>query len=199
MDLGCGTGNMTMDLGYVLPDATVVGLDVDRDAAKAWRSIHTCHYLLGDARTLPFRDNQFGLVTIFEMIEHIDDPGPLLAEVKRVMTYDGVLAVTTPNRDSVTGISGRGIKRALGLGQWHGWNSDHKRLYDKDELVSVLAKSGFRKIAMAGFWMMPEGYQLLPKVFGEIPPMRGFVSFSSESDLWTRAGFILIGVFEKAR
>jgi SAM-dependent methyltransferase len=50
---------------------------------------------------LPFRDAQFDLVTMLEVIEHLPDIPHMLGEIARVMKPGGVAIVTTPNRLNV--------------------------------------------------------------------------------------------------
>jgi SAM-dependent methyltransferase len=51
-----------------------------------------------DAQKMGLKDHSFQVVTCFEVIEHIPNPGLLFSELKRMMKRDGVLFLTTPNR-----------------------------------------------------------------------------------------------------
>ncbi len=60
---------------------------------------------------LPFKNNTFDLVCTYETIEHISNYEEFLSELVRVMTQDGILILTCPNKawdwiHSVTAISG---------------------------------------------------------------------------------------------
>jgi ubiquinone/menaquinone biosynthesis C-methylase UbiE len=197
LDIGCSSGGITLAMSDMLSDATVVGVDFDTQAMVGLNRRQKGHYLSADARMLPFRDGMFDLVTAFEIIEHIDDPKPMLAEIGRVLSPQGLLALSTPNRKSLTASTGRSLKRIFGLGDWHGWSADHKRLYDGDELISLLSSAGFQNVSMAGFWIMPEGFQLLPRIFGEVEPLRSLTNNVSPSPFWVRTGFTIIGLFGK--
>lgn len=48
------------------------------------------------AGQLPFKDKSFDLVLCTEVLEHVPDPDQALREVKRTMTSDGLLLLTTP-------------------------------------------------------------------------------------------------------
>ncbi len=48
-----------------------------------------------------FPENHFSAVTMWQVIEHLKDPGEMLAEIYRVLKPGGVLAVSTPNRRSI--------------------------------------------------------------------------------------------------
>lgn len=99
LDAGCGTAYGSEILAEA--GATeVVGIDIDSDLiAEAKDSVSTAVSLVaGDACELPFEDASFDLVVCFEVIEHVDDPGAILDELRRVVRPGGVVAVSSPNR-----------------------------------------------------------------------------------------------------
>ena len=53
---------------------------------------------VGDS--LDFSDNYFDYVTMLAVIEHIDDPKPLLKEIHRVLKPGGRLVFTTPKKQA---------------------------------------------------------------------------------------------------
>jgi SAM-dependent methyltransferase len=100
LDAGCGTGYGSSILAE--SGATeVVALDIDSGVLEAAReSVHQLVSLqLGDVRKLPFPDASFDVAVCFEVVEHVDEPETVLDELRRVLRADGVLAVSSPNRD----------------------------------------------------------------------------------------------------
>ncbi len=63
-------------------------------------------------KPLPFSDGFFDQVTLLAVIEHIEDPLPILREAHRCMRHGGRLIVTTPSR---LGIRIHDVIRRLGL------------------------------------------------------------------------------------
>ena len=57
-------------------------------------------FRVGDAERLPFDDDTFDVIVCFEVIEHIVGADRALSEFARVLTADGVLAISSPNRDT---------------------------------------------------------------------------------------------------
>jgi SAM-dependent methyltransferase len=80
------------------PQATVVGVDLDRETVLATRDRRT---VVGDALRLPFRDNEFDAVVAGELLEHVWDAFALLRELARVSRPAGVVYITTPSAFSL--------------------------------------------------------------------------------------------------
>lgn len=48
----------------------------------------------------PFQSGLFSLVTAFEVLEHLQNPDPLLRESVRVLSENGILVVSTPDHEA---------------------------------------------------------------------------------------------------
>jgi SAM-dependent methyltransferase len=92
LDLGCGLGGYSRL--FTQAGARVVSLDIEVHAALApdvRRGL-----VLGDAQSLPFDGQQFDFVLCASLIEHVPDPGQLLAELCRVLRSEGRCYVGFP-------------------------------------------------------------------------------------------------------
>lgn len=97
LDLGCGTGYGTAELSKRATEA--IGVDVSADAIEyAKAHYRSAHFVQVSAIDTPFVEHSFDLVTSFELIEHLADYRPLLAEAKRVLHPTGLFMVSTPNK-----------------------------------------------------------------------------------------------------
>jgi SAM-dependent methyltransferase len=100
LDAGCGAGYGS-ELINQAGAAGVMAIDVSETALELARASVsegvTCRS--GDVMALPFDDATFDLVVCFEVIEHVDDPERALDELSRVLAPDGLLLVSSPNRD----------------------------------------------------------------------------------------------------
>lgn len=101
LDLGCGTGLTLGILAQKFPKS--FGCDIDREAIEATRKVLKkvgveIPLLVYDGRKLPFKGNEFDVVTSIEVIEHVEDPKLFLKEVSRVLKEDGILHITTANK-----------------------------------------------------------------------------------------------------
>jgi len=97
LDAGCGVGwgsALLTDAGA----ASVCGLDNDASAlADAATRTDAARFVQGDMMALPFVDGSFEVAVCYEAIEHVADPLVALDELRRVLTPDGVLTVSSPN------------------------------------------------------------------------------------------------------
>ena len=93
LDAGCGEGETLERLAGLLP-ASVTGIDLTPDSVEfAARRIPDGSFSVADLTALPFEDDSFDLVLCLEVLEHIADPAPALAELSRVCRGDIVLSV----------------------------------------------------------------------------------------------------------
>ena len=100
LDAGCGTGyGLAMLLAAGAESATGVDIADEAVAEAARRLGGEAEVVRGDVRDLPFDDDAFDVVACFEVIEHVERGRDALDELKRVLRPDGVLLVSSPNRD----------------------------------------------------------------------------------------------------
>ncbi len=99
LDVGCGPGNLTIDLANRVAPGKVVGVDLSevvledarRDAAAA--QVTNVEFQVADAYELPFEDDSFDVVHAHQVLQHLSDPIRALREMRRVAKPGGVVAV----------------------------------------------------------------------------------------------------------
>jgi SAM-dependent methyltransferase len=116
LDLGTGGGWNLAALG----DGRVFGCDV---SVAALRRAGDRRVVAADGALLPFPDRMFGAVVCTEVLEHVDDPAAVFAEIARVLRSEGVAYVTTPNYANVAGLHKWIADRRSGRSEWNPWNS----------------------------------------------------------------------------
>ena len=99
LDVGCGPGTITLDLGARLAPGRTIG--VDREAgviAEAQRLLESrpisgVEFRTADAYALEFDDESFDVVHAHQLLQHLTDPVAALVEMRRVLRSNGLLAV----------------------------------------------------------------------------------------------------------
>lgn len=98
LDIGCGSGRMTLPLHDV--GINVVGLDMDPVALAAFqRRSKAIPLVRGDAVHLPFTDGSFDCVVAIQFFEYVDHQ-QFLHELNRVLRNGGLLIIEALNRHS---------------------------------------------------------------------------------------------------
>jgi SAM-dependent methyltransferase len=156
LDAGCGRSLFT----EIRPDwpFTIVAGDVDYDLlASRQAEFREVRWLVADAYPLAFRDGSFDALFAGELIEHLPDPRPGLAEFRRVLRPRGTLILTTPNRLRLANLAD---------GSERPYSPDHLSELSYDEVRALLDEHGFEVRLATGLhlelllnWLSP-----LPKL-----------------------------------
>jgi 2-polyprenyl-3-methyl-5-hydroxy-6-metoxy-1,4-benzoquinol methylase len=94
LDIGCGNGGISELLAA---DNEHHAVDIaDRRRVRST----TYDFRLVDSERLPFQDQYFDVVVSHHVIEHVNDQGLHLDEIRRVLKPEGVAYIATPNRSS---------------------------------------------------------------------------------------------------
>ncbi len=146
LDVGCSNGAFVSAAMRMRWRAS--GVDLEAGSVGIGRErgldVHNTHL-----KDMNYEDRSFGAVTLWQLIEHLDDPASLLGEIHRILDDQGVLAMSTPN---IRSIGWRLLKS-----DWHAVEPEvHLHLYSAESLDKVLVKHGFRKISLYTSDIKPE-------------------------------------------
>ncbi|WP_456420530.1 class I SAM-dependent methyltransferase [Thermococcus sp.] len=152
LDLGCGTGNYTLELKKRGFD--VIGLDASEGMLRIARS-KGLNCIRGNAYSLPFPEESFDLVLSVTMFEFIHEPEKVLAEIHRVLKPGGEVVIGTMNGKSLWFL----FKRLKSIFTETAYR--YARFYTPGELEGLLRKAGFTNVESAGVIFFPSFWPLL--------------------------------------
>ncbi len=136
LDIGCGGGLFVAAAHRQGHEAT--GIDLDIRAAEASNLPDAITIMEGDATDLPFEDHQFDTVVAMDVLEHLTDLSPFVAQAQRVLAPGGNLLLSGPSESllyrlarRVAGYEGHyhhtNIKSILKTFESHGWTVTRTR------------------------------------------------------------------------
>jgi ubiquinone/menaquinone biosynthesis C-methylase UbiE len=101
LDVGCGPGNITLDLATRVAPGPALGIDAAADAIAAATEANTeperVTFAVGDVYALDAADDTYDVVHAHQVLQHLSDPVAALREMRRVTRPGGIVAA----RDSV--------------------------------------------------------------------------------------------------
>ncbi|MDI6903797.1 MAG: class I SAM-dependent methyltransferase [Methanocellales archaeon] len=141
LDLGCGSGI----LGEFLNKRNkYVGLDINKNYLK---NLHFkgIEGILGVVEHLPFADKVFDVVICAEVLEHVFNPKIVLENIHKILKRNGKVIVSVPN------VAYWDYRKELLFGRFPENKSEvyppeHIRFFTKDDIMQLMANSGFRCI-----------------------------------------------------
>lgn len=97
LDLGCGAGAVAKAVKRERPELEVLACDSSRSALSAAAADPgRVEFRLASAEHLPFANGEFDYVWMFDVLEHVDSPEHVLAELARVLRPGGGFHIVLP-------------------------------------------------------------------------------------------------------
>ena len=137
LDIGCATGLFLNEMqGY---GWRVRGVELSPYAAEYARQTFALDVVTGTLETAEFPPDNFDVVTMWDVLEHVTEPKYTLAEIGRVLKPGGMLALSLPNPGCIEA-------QLFGV-YWIGWDRPrHLHLFTTAVLRNYLTDAGFRDI-----------------------------------------------------
>jgi SAM-dependent methyltransferase len=95
LELGGGQSGLTH---LLFPNSTILNVDADPSHGKApCNQQPDVRFVCTNAERLPFPDESFDAVTMFDVLEHVPDDRSAVSEALRVLRPGGVILLSAPN------------------------------------------------------------------------------------------------------
>ena len=136
VDVGCGTGMMLTELSSY---GNATGIDGSAQALIFCKKRGLDDVVMADlAHTWPLRTGMADVVTMLDVLEHLDSDAFALREVHRVLKPGGLFVLTVPAYPAL----------------WTYWDEalGHKRRYRRTRLVEKLHRTGFVVVRRSYFY-----------------------------------------------
>jgi SAM-dependent methyltransferase len=151
LDVGCGDGHLARSLveaGY-----RVTGVEPSARLRAAFEEaaadLDTTAYAVvaGYAEQLPFADGRWRAAVMTEVLEHVENPATVLAELNRVVAPGGVICVSVP--------TSRTERLYSHLHPRYLANATHRTVFTREGLSELLGRAGFRIVHVEGRNFIP--------------------------------------------
>jgi 2-polyprenyl-3-methyl-5-hydroxy-6-metoxy-1,4-benzoquinol methylase len=137
LDVGCGSGRFLAKMKNLQWD--VVGVEPDKKAAQVARKHFNLEVREGMIGEIRFPQNEFDVISMHHVIEHLYDPIETLKECLRVLKDGGKLVIITPNS--------RSLGHRLFKESWRGLEVPrHLQIFSSKSLKKCAEQAGFRAI-----------------------------------------------------
>ncbi len=119
LDVGCGLADVLVDLAVTAPSERFVGVDASTDMlGEARRRVSAASVTVelheADATALPFDDDEFGAARAERVMQWVEDPVAIAAEMVRVTRPGGsVVLIDTDWRTLWTNIADQELEREV--------------------------------------------------------------------------------------
>lgn len=133
LDVGCGTGSI---LEMFSKNFEAHGLDFSESAVAFCRERGLRNLHCGTLASF-HADRPFDLITMLDMVEHVDDDHGLLSDTKRLLADNGHLLVTVPAFPSLWGP--------------HDVLVHHKRRYTRTQFAALMSSTGYDILHLSFF------------------------------------------------
>ena len=147
LDVGCHSGTFTSKILTKIGSQEIYGIDISKEAIKlAQKRLPHGHFQTGNAEKLPYRENFFAAAFCLEMLEHVDNPIAVLAEIERVLKKGAYLYILVPSESKLFK-----FVWFLWTMYYSHWRHAHVQSYHKNILEQIVKKIGFKLIKVKTF------------------------------------------------
>jgi 2-polyprenyl-3-methyl-5-hydroxy-6-metoxy-1,4-benzoquinol methylase len=99
LDVGCANGDFLHEM-QDFPGWKLHGVEISTYASEMARVGYALDVFNGSLEEARYPDETFDVITLWEVLEHLENPKNAVEEIHRILKIDGVLVLRIPNSDS---------------------------------------------------------------------------------------------------
>lgn len=147
LDVGCGLGYFVKKIS-VFPNWKVYGYEISKSAAEfAKNKLNLKNIYCGKVEEANFSGKSFNIITMWDVIEHLPDPNPILKYANLILKDEGFLFIHTPNIIiQLPKVKLKKLIKGMRPDLHYLEARDHINIYSPGAIKTILNKNGFRKI-----------------------------------------------------
>jgi len=136
LDIGCGNGDFLEKLDNKYFDKN--GVEINSEGIKLCKK-RGINIINKEITKFNFKNEKFDVVTMWHVLEHVNNPIETLKKIKKILTDDGIFIFQVPNTNSL------GFK--FGKQNWFHLDSPrHLILYNSTCINELFKRTGFKLI-----------------------------------------------------
>jgi SAM-dependent methyltransferase len=147
LDVGCSAGSLLKLFRHA--GWNVVGLEPNEEAASHARDKFQLNVQTGTLSTVTFQAQEFDLICLSHVLEHLEDPLFNLQVIRQILKKDGFLFVEVPNE---------------GQGKCYGTTGYHLFFLTPQTLSMLLHKAGFQPVSIVTSGRLLPDHQRLSRM-----------------------------------
>lgn len=147
LDVGCGLGYFVKKIS-LFPNWEIYGYEISKSAVEfAKNKLNLKNIYCGKVEEANFSEKLFDIITMWDVIEHLPDPNPVLKYANLILKDDGFLFIHTPNIIiQLPKVKLKKLIRGMRPDLHYLEARDHINIYSPGAIKTILNKNGFGKI-----------------------------------------------------
>lgn len=140
LDIGCAYGaflDIARNKGF-----EPYGVEISEKSSLYAKNNFNLNVFTGTLEQAKYPSNNFSLVTLWDVLEHLPEPIDTLKEIYRILEKNGMVLILTINSDSLIGKMANLTEKTKGFL----YDYQHLNFYSEKTLKESLKKAGFQNI-----------------------------------------------------
>jgi 2-polyprenyl-3-methyl-5-hydroxy-6-metoxy-1,4-benzoquinol methylase len=144
LDVGCGTGAAAAPL-RAAGATRITGIEIEADVAAVAKDVYdeVAHGSVEEVLASGAVTGQFDTILCYDVLEHVVEPGQVVAALREVAAPGGRLHISIPNARHFTLIRDLLFRGTFGYTEWGHRDNTHMRWFTRSDIAGAIAEAGW--------------------------------------------------------